>query len=320
MTAFQIAGWVFGVILGIVAIFLVVWSARGFRIVPQNDEWIVERLGKYCKTWKPGLHWLILPGIWKVRAEVYMGQQQMRLSMDKPNEGYGDGRVDLTDGSVGVLADLFFQITDSYKAVYSILDLIEAIDGKMDSAIRSFLSGKTIDEANKSKSSLNLETINEIIPLESDLAALGVAIRAVAIVDIVLDEAIMTQRGKVLEAEKTLQQAKLNMRTTIIASAGKRQAAKNEARANQAILEAQGNGFASQIGALIKQGVTPEEAGRIVNGSIKWTSIGDKALIVEGNSQAAVFGAEFAAGTEVNRSRSRREKPKPQNPSEGERQ
>ena len=39
-----------------VLIFVVVTLAKGVRILPQGEEWIVERLGKYHCTLKPGLN------------------------------------------------------------------------------------------------------------------------------------------------------------------------------------------------------------------------------------------------------------------------
>jgi regulator of protease activity HflC (stomatin/prohibitin superfamily) len=40
--------------------FVVVTIAKGVRIVPQGEEWIVERLGKYHGTLKPGLN-IVIP-------------------------------------------------------------------------------------------------------------------------------------------------------------------------------------------------------------------------------------------------------------------
>ena len=50
------AGFVFIVAL---LIFAAVTLAKGVRIVPQGEEWIVERLGKYSSTLAPGLNILV---------------------------------------------------------------------------------------------------------------------------------------------------------------------------------------------------------------------------------------------------------------------
>ena len=42
-----------------ILVFVVVTIAKGVRIVPQGEEWIVERLGKYYGTLKPGLNSII---------------------------------------------------------------------------------------------------------------------------------------------------------------------------------------------------------------------------------------------------------------------
>ena len=49
----------FIVVLAIL-VFAVVTIAKGVRIVPQGEEWIVERLGKYHGTLHPGLS-IIIP-------------------------------------------------------------------------------------------------------------------------------------------------------------------------------------------------------------------------------------------------------------------
>ena len=45
---------IIAVILGILLILIV----RGIKIVPQTQAFIIERLGKYYKTWGPGVHFL----------------------------------------------------------------------------------------------------------------------------------------------------------------------------------------------------------------------------------------------------------------------
>ena len=41
-------------------VFVAVTIAKGLRMVPQGMEWIVERLGKYHGTLKPGLN-IVIP-------------------------------------------------------------------------------------------------------------------------------------------------------------------------------------------------------------------------------------------------------------------
>ena len=48
------------VVVGVLLLFVVVTIAKGVRIVPQGEEWIVERLGKYRTTLRPGLN-IVIP-------------------------------------------------------------------------------------------------------------------------------------------------------------------------------------------------------------------------------------------------------------------
>ncbi len=47
---------VFSIVL---LVFVAVTVAKGVRIVPQGEEWIVQRLGKYRTTLLPGLRFII---------------------------------------------------------------------------------------------------------------------------------------------------------------------------------------------------------------------------------------------------------------------
>ncbi len=47
------------IITATIALFVLITVFKGVRIVPQGEEWIVERLGRYHTTLKPGLNILI---------------------------------------------------------------------------------------------------------------------------------------------------------------------------------------------------------------------------------------------------------------------
>jgi regulator of protease activity HflC (stomatin/prohibitin superfamily) len=49
--------------------FAIITLFKGVRIVPQGEEWIVERLGKYLRTLLPGLS-IIIPYFDDVRYKL----------------------------------------------------------------------------------------------------------------------------------------------------------------------------------------------------------------------------------------------------------
>src|SRR5580700_1862836 len=52
-----------------ILVFAFVTISRGVRIVPQGEEWIVERLGKYYGTFMPGLN-IMIPYLDRVAQRV----------------------------------------------------------------------------------------------------------------------------------------------------------------------------------------------------------------------------------------------------------
>ena len=48
---------------------VVITIYKGINIVPQGEEWVVERLGKFSRTLKPGLN-IIIPYLDAIREKV----------------------------------------------------------------------------------------------------------------------------------------------------------------------------------------------------------------------------------------------------------
>ena len=59
----------FGIVVVVLFVFVAVTIAKGVRIVPQGEEWIVERLGKFHATLRPGLN-IIIPYLDQVRYKL----------------------------------------------------------------------------------------------------------------------------------------------------------------------------------------------------------------------------------------------------------
>ena len=52
-------GDVTGIIIAAVALVILLIITKGIKIVPQTQAYVVERLGKYYKTWGTGVHFLV---------------------------------------------------------------------------------------------------------------------------------------------------------------------------------------------------------------------------------------------------------------------
>ncbi|MGH8586925.1 MAG: SPFH domain-containing protein, partial [Gammaproteobacteria bacterium] len=91
----------------VIFVFILVTVAKGVRIVPQGEEWVVERLGKFNATLNPGLC-LVIPYIDQVAYKV----PTKDLILDIPEQEV------ITRDNVVIITNAiaFVKVTDSVKA------------------------------------------------------------------------------------------------------------------------------------------------------------------------------------------------------------
>ena len=102
------------VILVIAALFVV----RTIKVVPQQNAWVVERLGKYQRTLTPGLNFL-MPFVDRVAYRHSLKE----IPLDVPSQ------VCITKDNTQLTVDgiLYFQVTDPMRASYGASNYIVAI-------------------------------------------------------------------------------------------------------------------------------------------------------------------------------------------------
>ena len=126
----------------VVFIFVVVTIAKGVRLVPQGQEWIVERLGRYRVTLKPGLNFLI----------PYMDTVGYKMSTKDLILDIQQQEVITRDNAVLLANALCFaKITDPTKAAYGIEDYDQAVRSLTMTSLRSIIGGMELDEALSSR-------------------------------------------------------------------------------------------------------------------------------------------------------------------------
>ena len=128
----------FGIVVVVLFVFVAVTIAKGVRIVPQGEEWIVERLGKFHATLRPGLN-IIVPYFDQVRYKLTT--KDIILDVQEQEVITKDNVVILTN------AIAFIKITDPIKAVYGVTDFSEAIRNMIMTTLRSIIGDMTLDEA-----------------------------------------------------------------------------------------------------------------------------------------------------------------------------
>ncbi|MGC4864520.1 SPFH domain-containing protein [Micromonospora sp. DT53] len=135
-----------GVVVIAVALIAVITLAKAVRIVPQQRQDVVERLGKYKRTLSPGLN-LLVPFIDAVRTKVDMREQVVSFPPQPV----------ITSDNLVVSIDtvLYFKVVDSVRATYEISSFLQAIEQLTVTTLRNVIGSLDLERALTSRDEIN---------------------------------------------------------------------------------------------------------------------------------------------------------------------
>ncbi len=261
------------IILAVVIILAIIFVKESLIIVSQSETMVVERLGRYHATLKPGIN-VIIPFVDRAKVIValsrgryiYTGKIDLReqvYDFDKQNV------ITKDNVQTQINALLYFQIVDPFKAVYEINNLPNAIEKLTQTTLRNIIGELELDETLTSR-----DTINSKLRLVLDDATnkWGIKVNRVELQDI-------TPPESVLQAMELQMQAERNKRATILTSEGEKAAEilksegekqstinRAEAEKEKEILRAEG-----EAQARIRRAEAEAEAIRRVSDAVKDT-------------------------------------------------
>ena len=213
-----------------VLIFIVVTLAKGVRILPQGEEWIVERLGKYHGTLKPGLN-LIIPYLDNVAYKLVT--KDLILDVQEQEVITRDNAVILTN------AIAFVKVTDPVKAVYGVTDFSEAIRNLIMTTLRSIVGEMELDEALSSRDKIKARLRESIADEAVDW---GLTVKSVEIQDIKPSEsmqrAMEMQAAAERERKAVVTRAEGAKQSAILEAEARLESAKRDANAQVMLAEA----------------------------------------------------------------------------------
>jgi regulator of protease activity HflC (stomatin/prohibitin superfamily) len=124
-----------------------------FSVVEMREEALVERLGKYLKTLKPGLHFLI-----PIVDRVAYRQEMREQVIDVPSQSC------ITKDNIEVQVDglLYIKVMDSYKASYGIGNYALAAINLAQTNMRSEIGRISLDETFSEREMMNENIVREI--------------------------------------------------------------------------------------------------------------------------------------------------------------
>jgi len=210
-------------------IFAVVTVWKGVRIVPQGEEWIVERLGKFNATLTPGLT-IIVPYIDKVAYKVVTKD----IILDVPEQ-----EVITKDNAVIITnAIAFIKVTDPIKAVYGIVDFAEAIRNLVQTTLRSITGEMELDQALSSREKIKVRLKESISDEAIDW---GLTIKSVEIQDIKPSDSMVKsmelQAAAERERKAVVTRAEGAKQAMILEAEGRLESAKRDAVAQVTLAE-----------------------------------------------------------------------------------
>lgn len=178
--------------------------------VPQQEAWIVERMGKFHRVLEPGIN-LLIPILDKVK---YV-QSLKEIAIDVPKQAA------ITSDNVTLSIDgvLYLRILDPYRASYGVEDPEFAITQLAQTTMRSELGKISLDYVFRERENLNMNIV-EVINKASE--AWGITCLRYEIRDIKLPQRVQDAMQMQVEAER-------RKRAAILESEGVREAEINVA-------------------------------------------------------------------------------------------
>ncbi len=227
----------------IVLLFAVIVTLfAGIKIVSQGEEWVVERLGKFSKTLKPGLN-VIVPYIDTIRQKI--STRDIILDIPQQEVITKDNAVILTN------AIAFVRVTRPEDAIYGVEDFKVAIQNLIMTTLRSIIGEMKLDEALSNRDMIKARLKDQII---DDAADWGVTVKSVEIQDITpshsMQQAMEQQAAAERERRAVETRAEGEKNAMILEAQGKLEAARKEAEAQVALSEASAQAITNVSGAI----------------------------------------------------------------------
>jgi regulator of protease activity HflC (stomatin/prohibitin superfamily) len=211
-------------------VFAVITLLKGVRIVPQGEEWVVERLGKYHSTLHPGLN-IIIPYLDNIAYKLIT--KDIILDVQEQEVITKDNAVILTN------AIAFIKVTDPIKAVYGVVDFSEAIRNLIMTTLRSIVGEMQLDEALSNRDRIKARLRESISDEAIDW---GLTVKSVEIQDIKpspsMQKAMEMQASAERERKAMVTKAEGEKQAMILAAEARLEAAHRDATAQVTLAEA----------------------------------------------------------------------------------
>ncbi len=186
------------------------------KVVPQATEYVIERLGKYQKTWGAGLHFLI-PIIDRISKKVTLKEQVL----DSPPQPV------ITKDNVTMQIDtvVYFKVFDAKLFTYGAVNPISALSNLTATTLRNIVGELELDDTLTSRDTINGK-MTDILDSATD--QWGIKVNRVELKNIIPPSEIQNAMEKQMKAERdrreTLLEAQGHKAAVITRAEGDKQA------------------------------------------------------------------------------------------------
>ena len=174
----------------LILIAVIVFGFKSFIVVPQQEAYIVERLGRFHKILTPGLN-ILIPFIDRLAYKHTLKE----IPLDVPSQ------VCITRDNTQLTVDgiIYFQVTDPKLASYGSSNYIMAITQLAQTTLRSVIGRMELDKTFEER-----DEINSIVVAALDEAAVswGVKVLRYEIKDLVPPQEILRAMQAQITAER----------------------------------------------------------------------------------------------------------------------
>ncbi|MEY4653423.1 MAG: modulator of FtsH protease HflK [Pseudomonadota bacterium] len=196
----------------VLALVVIVALRAAVKIVPQSENWLVERLGKYNRTLEAGFH-LLVPFLETIHHKVPIQERQLP---PRPINA-----ITLDNVTIAISLAVLYRIADASKTMYRIANVDDAIMTIVNGTVRSVIGKTDLDGVQSNRRHLSTE-------IEDDLKAVsdewGIVLTRVEILEVDVDAETRQAMQLQLNAER-------NRRALVREAEGKKQATELDADA-----------------------------------------------------------------------------------------
>jgi len=221
----------------LITIVVLLMVFRGLKIVPQSEQYVIERFGRLHKVLGPGIN-LIVPFLDVVAHRISILERQLPSA--------SQDAITRDNVLVKVETSVFYRILNPEKTVYRIRDVDGAIGTTVTGIVRSEIGKMDLDEVQANRDEL-IATIKKWVKDAVD--DWGIDVTRAEILDVDLDQATRDAMLQQLNAERarraSVTEAEGQKRAIELQAEGELYAAEQAAKARR--VEADAEAYATSV-------------------------------------------------------------------------